>query len=419
MKFRELSIEEFNSFSDNYKYKSIYQTSEYGLLMEKIGFKFSFVGLVENNEIIAATLVLIKTESGFNYAYAPRGFLLDYDNPELLKIFTKCIKVYLRKKKVMAIKLNPMITKNIYNFNTNKINKLENYDQVFASLIKNNYTHLGYNNFFEALNPRCEAIINLNKSNTELFNNLKKEFKTKIRSSIKNGVRVYKGDDSNLEDLYPLLKSKYKKSIKYFNEFYDIFSKRGMVDIYYTKLDTKIYLEHVQRQLAKYEREIYNLNNLIIRSGKSRNKIINKKLNIDNYLNQYKNELIKATLDLRNNPNGIITSCIITLKQKDEITIFFDGYDNKYKKLNSKHLLIWQLIEIYKSQGFNKFNLGGMSNMAVDTKKYVGLNEFKSNFGSEMYEYAGDFELIANKRSYNLYRNYVPLKKLIIDKINK
>lgn len=96
-----------------------------------------------------------------------------------------------------------------------------------------------------------------------------------------------------------------------------------------------------------------------------------------------------------------------------------DGYDKKYKRLNSKHLLIWQLIEIYQKIGFHQFNLGGISNMTVDSNKYSGLDEFKLNFGAKMIEYAGDFELVTNKRNYNLYRNYVPLKNLIKSKLIK
>lgn len=148
-------------------------------------------------------------------------------------------------------------------------------------------------------------------------------------------------------------------------------------------------------------------------------KLINKKINIDRYLNQYKNELINATNLLRNYPEGIVTSCILLIKQDKEITILIDGYDKKFKKLNSKHLLIWQIIQIYQKQGYTKFNLGGISNMAIDANRYSGLDEFKLNFGAQMIEYAGDFELVTHKRNYNLYRNYVPIKNLIKSKLIK
>ena len=150
---------------------------------------------------------------------------------------------------------------------------------------------------------------------------------------------------------------------------------------------------------------------------KYRQKIINKKISNDKLIEIYKNKLIEATNILRTTPDEITTSAAIIIKQGKEATILIDGYDKKYKKLNSKHLLIWQLIEIYKKQGFEKINLGGMSNFVMDSKRYTGLNQFKLNFGSKMYEYAGDFEIIINKMNYNLYRNYVPLKNLIKEKL--
>ena len=74
---------------------------------------------------------------------------------------------------------------------------------------------------------------------------------------------------------------------------------------------------------------------------------------------------------------------------------------------------------MYSENGFDRFNLGGLSNVIIDTKKYTGLNEFKLSFGSLVYEYIGDLELITNKRGYNMYRNYVPLKNLIKSKLTK
>ena len=82
-----------------------------------------------------------------------------------------------------------------------------------------------------------------------------------------------------------------------------------------------------------------------------------------------------------------------------------DGYDPKFKKFNSKHLLIWKIIEKYSKLGYKCFNLGGVSNFTIQSHKYHGLNEFKRNFGADIYEYAGDFELICNRASYFMYRN--------------
>ena len=417
MYLKELTNQEFNNFMSNSKDKSIYQTPEYGMVMANQKFKPIMLGLFKEDIVVAATLVFINKEEGFKYAYAPRGFILNYEDFYLLKDFTNYIRNYLGKMGVMGIKINPPIIKSIYNFKLQTKEVNPKYDLIFEALKNNGYYHLGYNNFFEALKPRFEAIIDLNLPIYDLFKNIKKEYRTKIRSAIKNGIKIYKGDITNLNYLYQFTQKKYKRNLEYFQDCYSYFSKRDMIELYYTKLDTKLYLKNIQDKLNYCEEQSNELNNKIMKIKKQ--KLVNKKINLDKYLFKYKNDLIEATNYLHNYPEGVVTACVLLVKQDKEITILMDGYDKKFKKLNSKHLLIWQIMEIYQKKGYTKFNLGGISNLTVDANKYSGLDEFKLGFGSKMIEYAGDFELVTNRRNYNLYRNYVPLKKLIKSKLIK
>ena len=64
----------------------------------------------ETNNILAAALILIKKIDLFNkYGYAPKGFLIDYHNQELVKAFTNALKKYYYPKNVAFIKINPEI----------------------------------------------------------------------------------------------------------------------------------------------------------------------------------------------------------------------------------------------------------------------------------------------------------------------
>ena len=80
MHLKELTNEEFSNFTNNYKDYSIYQTTEYGLIMNKQKYDSVLLGLVDNNTIMACSLILIENLGHFKYAYAPKGFLLDYNN---------------------------------------------------------------------------------------------------------------------------------------------------------------------------------------------------------------------------------------------------------------------------------------------------------------------------------------------------
>ena len=134
-------------------------------------------------------------------------------------------------------------------------------------------------------------------------------------------------------------------------------------------------------------------------------KNINLKITADKRYNELKLQLIEATNLLKNNPDGIITSSALVVKNKDEVYLLMDGYDNKFKSLNSKHLLLWKLIENYSIQNYKKFNLGGITNPFEKNNKYEGLNTFKLGFNSKVYEYIGDLELVCNNTKYFLIKN--------------
>lgn len=405
MQMRELTEEEFKNFEKTHPQQSIYQTVEYAHIMEKQGFIPLFVGL-KRDVIIAGVMLLIDTSKTFKYAYAPRGFLLDYNDLSLLETFTKELKKFLGKRDIAAVKLNPLLLKRIYNPKNNTIENNKNYEEIFRCLQKLDYYHYGYNNEFEALKPRFEAILNLDVPYYTIYQNLRKEFRTKIRGAIKSGIKVYKGNKQDLSLLYLHTEKKYPRNLRYFEDTYDFFTKEDNIEFYYTKLDTQIYLKNAQDMYTYYENESFKQNDLLIHAkGINKNKILTKKMNMDMFYNKYKKELVDATELLKNYPDGIVTSSILIIKKEDTITLFMDGYDPKFKRFNAKHLLIWKIIEKYAKYGYKKFNLGGVSNFMIQSKKYHGLNEFKKSFGANIYEYAGDFELICNRTTYFMYRN--------------
>ena len=172
MNLKELTNQEFINFITNFPLKSIYQTPEYGMVMSNQGYKPILLGLFKENIVVAATLILINKEDGFKYAYAPRGFILNYEDFYLLKDFTAQIKNYLAKLGVIGIKINPLVIKSIYDFSNQTKENNPKFELIYESLKNNNYYHLGYNNFFEALKPRFEAIINLNDNLYNLFKNI-------------------------------------------------------------------------------------------------------------------------------------------------------------------------------------------------------------------------------------------------------
>lgn len=403
MEIKQLTNAEFKAFSEQFRPSSMYQTIEYAFTMNEENCDSVLVGLMDGNVLRAASLILIQRVSGFKYAFAPRGFLIDYNDSKLLEVFTKELKRFLRKRDVVAIKVNPLIIKNIYNSDGKITGQNPVYNEIFEKLKSLGYYHLGYNNFFEALKPRFEAFVNIDLPNTQIFANIDKGFRTKIRKAIRDGINVYHGNESNLDYLYFQTKNKYPRDLDYFKRLYKFFDKDNLIDFYYAKLDTTEYLKISQNLYAEYDRLSKELNKELISSGGKSDKAMNKKFEVDKEFEKIKKQLALATNYLREHPDGIVIASALVVKWQDEVYMVMDGYDEDYKGFNAKHLLLWKLMGRYSKLGFKRFNLGGVSNISIPSK-YKGLNEFKLNFNAKVIEYAGDFELITNTPLYFMYR---------------
>ncbi len=415
MELRELTNQEFSQFTSVFQPFSVYQTLEYAFLMNRENFDSMLVGLIDdNNQIVAASLILVEKFSHFKYAYAPRGFLIDYNNYNLLQTFTDYLKKFLGKRSIMAVKLCPLIVRNVYDFKYNSEKKNGYYDIIFENLKKLDYKHLGYHPLFDNLKPRFEAIINLDLPYYMLFHNMRKETRTKVRSAERNGIKIYRGTREDLSILADQTRGKYPRELDYFENCYDLFSKHDHVDFFYAKLDTKQYLTETQKAYARQEANIANLNEEIMNANPSRKqKLINQKIEADKYVSQYKTQLITATGFLRDYPDGIVLASTLVIKMRDRAYILMDGYDSKYKQLNGKHLLIWKLMERYNKSGYKTLNLGGMTDFKEANNPYLGLNHFKIGFHAEVFEYIGDLELVTNNTLYFMYNNAGPMRSIL------
>ena len=183
MEVRKLTAEEFETYIKQCKISSLYQSVEYANTMNLQKTKTILLGMESDGEIKAASLILIEKINGFKYASAPRGFILDYEDTEILEKFTELVTKFLSKKHIIALKINPLIIKSKYNPKTKDITTEASYDELYNKLIKLHYYHLGYNDYFEGIKPRFDSIISINKAPNELYKSLAKNIKTKIKKA--------------------------------------------------------------------------------------------------------------------------------------------------------------------------------------------------------------------------------------------
>ncbi len=406
MKVVTLKPDQFDNYAKNHRYRSYYQSSTYANVMIKFGYSAQYLGVVnDNNKLIGATLILFKKlYMNYKIAYAPRGILYNYENNENLEEMMNVIKKLLNKKKFMLLRIDPYIPLTVRDKDGNIMNFNNKGNEIIENLKSAGFEYKGKTLYFETEKPRWEALILLNKDVREIFAKFDKRTRNKIRKATNSGIEVVRDTSQNVNKLYEFVTSKDHKPLSYYKELVNQFGDN--IDIYYAKLNTETFLINSRRT---YEKELDYNNDLQERvqdmslDPSERESYINKKMESDRLITNYKNSMVQSTDLLKDNPEGIIIAGAMVLTYDNAAYILTEGVDERYSYINANYLIKWNMIDDYNRQGYKYINLNGVVGEFEKDNEYKGLNEMKLGFNPTVTEYIGEFDMIINNVAYNLY----------------
>ena len=387
MKIVKLTSAQFDKFASSHKYRNYFQSSMYGNVMKKFGYRTQFLGIInEYNKLMGATLIIYKEVFMKNkIAYAPRGILFNYENKEQIEELVEKLKNVLGKQGFMLLRIDPYIPLTIRDAQGNIMNINNKGTEIINNLKKAGFSYKGKNLYFENEKPRWEAL--------------------KIRNAMNSGIEVIKDESKSVNKLYQFAGKKDKKPLSFYKEMTLRFEND--IDIYYAKINTEKFLINSRRS---YEKEV-EYNGLLAEKvqdmtldQRERNQYLNKKMESDKLITTYKNRLLKATDMLKTNPNGIIIGGAMIIKYDGAAYIFSEGIDESNSNLNANYLIRWQMIKDYTEQGFKYINLNAIVGDFENKNQYSGLNESKLGFNATVTEYIGEFDIVLNNFAYNLYK---------------
>lgn len=409
MKLVTLNQEQFDRYAKNHRYRSFYQTTAYGNSMLKFGYNVHYFGIVDkNNSLIGATMIMYKAVFMNNkIAYAPRGILFDYSDSQKVKELAECLKNLLGKQGFMLLRMDPYIPISIHSNDGNLINMNNQESIILENLATAKFEYKGKNLYFENEKPRWEALVLLNKSNDELFDSFDKRTRNKIRKAANLGIEVYKDSEKNIKSLYPFIKAKENKEINYFQELVNNFN--DTIDVYYAKINTETFIVNSRKM---YESELLNNEQLAEQiqnyppDDKERGNILNKKMESDKLVSSYKNNMLMATELLKKYPDGLIIGGAMVVNFDNAAYILTDGFNEKFSSLNASYLIKWQMIMDYNALGYKYLNMNAVVGEFEKKNPYSGLNEMKLGFNTLVTEYIGEFDIVLNNFTYNLYKSF-------------
>lgn len=408
MNIINLSQAKFRDYAANHKYRNFGQTIEYTHLLENTSLNKIFLGLTDNEDnILAAALFLIQEEfPGFKSAFAPDGFLIDYEDTLLVKEFIRLVSEYLKNEKISYLMTNPMFYLKIYNRNNTMIKDNQGYLNSFINM---GFKSVGYASPF----AKYDIIINYDDMSSDTYKNFNRNTRRNIKEAMNMGITLHRGTRDEIEEAYKMFKKKTKHNLNYYSNLMDSYNtKDNKMEIFFARLDPKKFLINAQKLYNdEKERNEQIHTNLKKRIGHISEKLLNKKINSDSLLEKYSQILNYAIKLNSDNTDYVNIATSIVFHNNNEVYFLIDGYFEKYRQIHANHILKWAIISKYHSLGYNIFNLGEINMNYHDVNdKYYGMYLYKVGFGGNIIEYAPMLMLVINKTKFN---TYTKLKKII------
>lgn len=411
MKFVELTEEEFQNFSESHPLTSFHQTVEWGKLKEKNGWKYYMVGVKENDNIIAASLLLEKKLFlKCNLVYAPRGFLIDYGNVDLLTFFTNNLKKMLKKRKTIFAKIDPYVIHLERDIDGNVVEGGIDNSSYTNNLINLGYKHTGYNKGLENLQPRWAVALSLkNKTVEEIFKNMEQKTRQLINKNERNGLKVREIGLDELDIFKKIMihTSERRNFIDRPFEYYKnmLITMNDKSKIVICEINLKEFIEKMNNEVKDNNKEI-SIKQDAIKNGANIN--INKTEKKIEELEKTNEKLLEKIniYEKKMEEDGEIVPLggIIYMIHGKEVLSLFGGAYSKYMELLSPYTTNYEMIKYAVENGYEKYNFYGIDGHYNDKKSELyGLYDFKRGFGGVVEEYIGEFNLVLSKPLYLAY----------------
>lgn len=399
MKFDDnISKEEYIKFWENNANQHFLNSYWWGIVSNNNkGVIPKYVGLRnDNNEILCETLILIKkTPLNMSYLYAPRGFLINWDNKELVKEFTNSLKDYMKKINAIYLRVDPAIMYQEIDIEAKPIKDGKNNYELFNYLLKLGYNHKGFYKLYEGNQPRY-TFRTINKN----YNSFEEIEKTISKSTMRDIKRSYKYDlkielSDNIDDFYELHKRVANKdqfglkSENYFKDMFNYFKEYNYAKNYVCKI---------------------NLNNVIN----------NLKKELENEFNEERINKIKKDIAFfeskKTTDDDIVIGSMLCLYSKIGAWALYIGTDEIAEYINLINRYCYEFLkDSYNEKKEFSDLFGTVGDPHTKYKNLAGIFEYKRKLGGTYLEWMGDFDLVNKPFWYKI----LPILLKIYRKIKK
>lgn len=419
MELVTLTENEFMKFSKNSKITSFFQTTHWGEIKKDNGWTPHLVGLKDGKKLVAASLLLAKKIKFFKTMfYAPRGFLIDYDNLELVEEFTIKLKEYLKENDGLFLKINPYVDYQLRNTDGEIIENTQK-DDLIKKLKSLGYVHNGFyidQDKKKDLEPRWISVLDIkDKTLDEIHKNMRSRTKRHINNSKNNCIKIIEADIPDLVEFKKLMQHTAERRefvdrpLSYYENMYKVLNEHNLVKVLLAEINFKELKEVSKNDLIKNQEKTDKLKEKSNKSGQL------KELELEKTRLEERIKILDETID-KYGEKKIISAAWYMLFG-NEVNFLFGANYREFMTYKAQYILQDEMIKYAIENGYEKFNFYGIDGNFTEGSKSYGLFDFKRGFNACVHELIGEFDLVISKPTYNLYKfsfaSYKLLKKII------
>ena len=428
MKLKKLTKKEFKTFADKNPEITFHQTEEWANLKKVNNWDAHYIGLEDDNKkIVAGALLLSKTLPIIKKKmfYSPRGFLIDYNNKELLKKFTEEIKKYAKTENAIFIKIDPFVEYQEHDNNGDIVKNGYNNKDAVENLKSLGYKFFGFNLMQDTLQPRWMHVIETKDRNLD---DVMKDMESKTRQILRKNEKCGITTREITRDELPIFKDIMKhtsdrrefvdRPLSYYEAMWDALHDSGILKILIAEIDFNKYEKNTLEEKEKIEN---NLKDRIYKKEKNILKMNDKKYNSSNKQDEEAIKRLEKQLEkikeLKDEyGDKEILGGILFLIYGNEVLSLHGGSHAKLMQFQSAYTIHFEGVKMAVEGNYNRYNFYGITGDFRKENPLYGLYLFKKSFGGHVVELIGEYDLIVSKFWYTLYnlafKTYHKLKNI-------
>lgn len=413
MEFVVLDTQEYDRFARNHPYRN-YLNSLYAFEVKRYyGYENHFVGVKKDGELLgAAAISLSPLMKFYRYAYAQRGFLIDFQDQELLSFFTEKLKSYLKKQNVIYLRMDPYVMLQQRDEDGAIIEEGWKNFALLSHLKTNGYHHQGFTTGFSSKSQvRWMMVLDLkDKSEAQIFQELNQRTRWSIRKAERLGVEIRELKEEELDRFYEMMEytsftrhflnmplSHYKAQREIFG------SDRAKFLMAYLDCD-KVTLR-LQDAYDEKMKELSEVKQTLSEHPDSK-KYRKKKASILEEMVAMKQQSAQIEQLKKKHGNIIDIATAYFILYENEIVYVSSGAFDEFRSFNGPYAIQWYMIKEALNQGIARYNFYGTSGIFHKDAPDYGVYLFKKGFHAHVEELIGDFILPIQPMKYRLYRRW-------------